>query len=157
MLKFLLLTKIVIFSIIHCITIQQSKCCQMLRFFKQHAAISFKYFFQSLFFQRQIYLLCIISKSFRGGEISMKHYISKVWIENDRVFAQTGDGLVASYPLAIWKRLSNATQEQLNDFYLSYSGIHWPQLDEDLSFEGMFHSCGLCELTETEDSVCYMA
>lgn len=87
----------------------------------------------------------------------MKHYISKVWIENDRVFAQTGDGLVASYPLAIWKRLSNATQEQLNDFYLSYSGIHWPQLDEDLSFEGMFHSCGLCELTETEDSVCYMA
>lgn len=39
---------------------------------------------------------------------------------------------------------------------LTYSGIHCPQLDEDLSFEGMFHEAGLCELTEEEeDSICY--
>ncbi len=87
----------------------------------------------------------------------MKHIVSKVWIEDGKVLAKTNDGLVASYPIAQWKRLAAAKPEQLNDFYLSYSGIHWPQLDEDLSFEGMFHSSGLCERTEMEDSVCYIA
>ena len=46
--------------------------------------------------------------------------------------------------------------ERLNDFYLSYSGIHWPGVDEDLSIEGMFHAAGLCERSETEDNVCYL-
>ena len=87
---------------------------------------------------------------------NMKHYITKVWIESGHIYAQTGDGLVASYAISLWKRLASATEQQLNDFYLSYSGIHWPQLDEDLSFEGMFHSAGLCDRTSTEDSVCYI-
>lgn len=86
----------------------------------------------------------------------MKRYISKVWIESGQVKAQTKDGLVAQYAVSAWKRLANATEDQLNDFYLSYSGIHWPQLDEDLSFEGMFSSAGLCDRTDAEDSVCYM-
>jgi len=85
----------------------------------------------------------------------MKHYITRVWIEGDLVKAQTRDGLVAHYSLSLWKRLASATTEQLNDFYLSYTGIHWPQLDEDLSFEGMFNSLGLCDRTPNEDSVCY--
>lgn len=86
----------------------------------------------------------------------MKHYISKVWIEDEKVFASTSDGLVAFYPTKLWHRLSSASPEQLSDFYLSYSGIHWPQLDEDLSFEGMFNFAGLCDRSETEDNVCYV-
>lgn len=85
----------------------------------------------------------------------MKHYISRVWIESGKINAQTYDGLSAQYAVSSWKRLASATDDELNDFYLSYSGIHWPKLDEDLSFEGMFHSAGLCERTATEDSVCY--
>lgn len=57
----------------------------------------------------------------------------------------------------MWKRLANATQKQREAFTLSYSGIHWPEIDEDLSFEGMFASCGLCSLTANEDSVTYCA
>ena len=86
----------------------------------------------------------------------MKHYIAKVWIESGHIYAQTRDGLVASYAVSLWKKLASATEQQLNDFYLSYTGIHWPQLDEDLSFEGMFHSAGLCDRTATEDYVCYI-
>ena len=63
----------------------------------------------------------------------MKHYIAKVWIESGHIYAQTRDGFVASYAISLWKRLASATEQQLNDFYLSYSGIHWPQLDEDLN------------------------
>lgn len=45
---------------------------------------------------------------------------------------------------------------QREDYYLSYFGIHWPQIDEDLSFEGMFSHSSLCERTLTEDAVCYI-
>lgn len=86
----------------------------------------------------------------------MKHYIAKVWIDSGHIKAQTKDGLVAQYAISQWERLASATKEQLNDFYLSYSGIHWPQLDEDLSFEGMFCAAGLCERTISEDSVCFI-
>ena len=75
----------------------------------------------------------------------MKHLIKRVWVDDTNVYAETKDGLVASYPFAAWKRLREATQEQREDFYLSYVGIHWPQIDEDLSFEGMF-----------SDAVCYI-
>ena len=84
----------------------------------------------------------------------MKRYISKVWIDSERVYAQTEDGLVASYAFSEWKGLAGASSDERNDFYLSYTGIHWPQLDEDLSFEGMFAAAGLCDRTESEDSVC---
>lgn len=84
-----------------------------------------------------------------------KHLIKRVWVDDQNVYAETKDGLVASYPFAIWKRLREATPEQRADFYLSYTGIHWPQIDEDLSFEGMFSDSGLCDRTLREDSVCY--
>lgn len=85
----------------------------------------------------------------------MRHFIEKVWVDDTRVHARTTDGLEASYPFDMWKRLKNATSAQREDFYLSYTGIHWPQLDEDLSFEGMFSHAGLCQRTLEEDTVCY--
>lgn len=42
-----------------------------------------------------------------------------------------------SFPIKGNPRLEGATLEQLNDIELSPFGIHWPQLDEDLSFEGI--------------------
>ena len=86
----------------------------------------------------------------------MRCFIDKVWVDDARVYAKTRDGLVASYPFAMWERLNNASKAQREDYYLSYSGIHWPQIDEDLSFEGMFSHSGLCERTLTEDAVCYI-
>ena len=84
-----------------------------------------------------------------------KHLIEKVWIEDSRVCAQTRDGLFACYPFSRWPRLASATDLQRKNFYLSYAGIHWPEIDEDLSFEGMFADAGLCERTMEEDSVAY--
>ena len=64
--------------------------------------------------------------------------IAKVWVDSPHVYAETTDGSRASYAFSVWPRLANATDEQRRDFHLSYAGIHWPQIDEDLSFEGMF-------------------
>lgn len=82
-----------------------------------------------------------------------KHRVERVWIDAEHVYAVTEDGLQASYEFARWPRLAVATPEQRADFYLSYGGIHWPQIDEDLSFEGMFTEAGHCRRTLTEDSV----
>ncbi len=84
-----------------------------------------------------------------------KHRIQRVWVDDTNVYALTKDGLQASYPFSMWPRLANATPEQRQNFYLSHTGIHWSLIDEDLSFEGMFARAGLCERTDTEDSIYY--
>ena len=35
-----------------------------------------------------------------------------------------------------YKLLSNATMDQLQDYEVSRTGVHWPELDEDLSLRG---------------------
>lgn len=82
--------------------------------------------------------------------------IEKVWIDDKAVYAQTKDGQVASYSLELWPSLLNATKAERDNFYLSYSGIHWPQIDEDLSFEGMFANANMCNRTPCENSVVYL-
>lgn len=60
-------------------------------------------------------------------------------------------------PSSRWPRLRDASPEQRAQFELSYSGIHWPTIDEDLSFEGMFHAAGLCDISDREDNVYFIA
>ena len=76
--------------------------------------------------------------------------IAKVWVDDTHVYAETADGLRASYAFSEWARLAHATDAQRHDFYLSYGGIHWPQIDEDLSFEGRFEDNGLLFAAEPE-------
>ena len=35
----------------------------------------------------------------------MQRFIDKVWVDDARVYAKTRDGLVASYPFAMWEHL----------------------------------------------------
>ena len=49
------------------------------------------------------------------------------------------DGRVISVPLTWYPKLLHATQEQLSHWKIAGGGygIHWPDLDEDLSTEGL--------------------
>ena len=49
------------------------------------------------------------------------------------------DGRTISTPLVWFPRLSNASQEELNNWELlgDGEGIHWPDIDEDLSVAGL--------------------
>lgn len=51
------------------------------------------------------------------------------------------DGRVVSVPLAWSWRLCDASPEQRNRFEIlgEGHGVHWPDLDEDLSVEGMLY------------------
>ncbi len=47
------------------------------------------------------------------------------------------DGRRIATPLAWYPRLKNASATQRNNFEVMSMGIHWPDLDEDLSIAGM--------------------
>jgi hypothetical protein len=67
--------------------------------------------------------------------------IQNVSVTEDTISAQLADGRTISVPLAWSWRLSEATPEQRERFEIigSGSGIHWPEIDEDISVEGMLH------------------
>lgn len=56
--------------------------------------------------------------------------------DNSRLWLQLSDGRTLGVPLAYFPRLEGATPEQRSRFELSPRGIHWDELDEDLSLEG---------------------
>ena len=62
-------------------------------------------------------------------------------ITEDEIIAHLIDGRTISVPL-IWSwRLSEANEEQRQHFEIigDGQGIHWPDIDEDISVEGMFY------------------
>ena len=65
-----------------------------------------------------------------------------VQITEDEIIAHLVDGRTISVPLAWSWRLSEATPEQRQNFKIigDGQGVHWPDLDEDISVEGML--CG---------------
>lgn len=64
--------------------------------------------------------------------------ILKIWFENNSIFLETKKGIIKSMPLKWFPKLEKATNEQRLNYELSPFGIHWEQIDEDLSFEGFF-------------------
>lgn len=56
-------------------------------------------------------------------------------IDKDFLTAKISDGRVISIPLIWFERLKMAPIKQLQNFEISPSGygIHWPELDEDIS------------------------
>ncbi len=56
-----------------------------------------------------------------------------------RLEVELRDGRILSTPLSWYPRLERATPEQRKHWELSAAGygIHWPDIDEDLSVEGM--------------------
>ena len=63
----------------------------------------------------------------------------KVSVSNDELTVVLADGRRIVAPLAWFPRLLRATPEQLENYELLGDGvgIHWPDLDEDLSVAGL--------------------
>ncbi len=72
---------------------------------------------------------------------SVEARIQDVSITDDTIAAQLVDGRTITVPLAWSWRLSEATPEQRKQFEIigSGTGIRWPEIDEDISVEGMLH------------------
>jgi hypothetical protein len=65
--------------------------------------------------------------------------IITVEVTEDLITAHLADGRIISVPLAWSWRLSNAIPEQRQRFKIigTGQGVHWPDIDEDISALGM--------------------
>jgi hypothetical protein len=67
--------------------------------------------------------------------------IKDINVTEDTITAQLVDGRIISVPLAWSWRLSEATPKQRANFRIigEGHGVHWPDIDEDISAEGMLY------------------
>ena len=67
--------------------------------------------------------------------------LTQVKVTEDEIIAYLVDGRTVSVPLVWSWRLSEATPEQRGHFEIIGDGlgIHWPDIDEDLSVDGMLY------------------
>jgi hypothetical protein len=61
----------------------------------------------------------------------------KAFLEEGKIVVQMDSGAEIRFPVSRNPRLSKGTPAQLNNIELSPFGLHWPDLDEDLSFQGL--------------------
>lgn len=72
--------------------------------------------------------------------------IEKIWLTKDAVWVRTRDGREACERFEDYPRLRSASAKQRANYEADEYGIHWPEIDEDLSFEGFFHEKSRTEL-----------
>ena len=65
--------------------------------------------------------------------------VADVWIDDAYLTVELMDGRIISAPLAWYPRLLDATPQQRARWERAGGGfgLHWPELDEDLSTEGL--------------------
>lgn len=81
----------------------------------------------------------IILPTFASTGASDMAKVVKIWLTDTEIWIQTEEGRTASEMFADYPRLKYATQEQRENYTADDFGIHWEELDEDLSFEGFLH------------------
>ena len=73
--------------------------------------------------------------------VSVENRIAHVVVNDETITAHLADGRVISVPLAWSWRLSDATPTQRANWQLigDGHGVHWPEIDEDLSADGLLN------------------
>src|SRR5437588_7162884 len=73
--------------------------------------------------------------------VSSEPRIATLEVTEDSIVAQLVDGRTISVPLVWSWRLSDATPAQRANWQLvgDGHGVHWPDIDEDISAEGMLN------------------
>lgn len=72
-----------------------------------------------------------------GKTISADVSASAVRFDESSMWVELSDGRTLGVPLVWFPRLLRATAEQRAGFRLGPFGIHWDELDEDVSIEGV--------------------
>ena len=67
--------------------------------------------------------------------VQTKMKIEKIWFEGEWLYGLGDDGKTYRQSLLWYKRLMKAGEVQRSRYEFSTVGIHWPEIDEDVSFE----------------------
>ena len=72
--------------------------------------------------------------------------ITKIWFEGEHLWGEDENGRVYSQSLLWYSKLKEADETEKSDYYFGFDGIHWRNIDVDVSFESF-----LCEDAEPSD------
>jgi hypothetical protein len=63
----------------------------------------------------------------------------RAWVENSMVFLELTDGRIVGFPANRFRRLRDASPEQLAKVTLELNGyaMRWEELDEDITVQGI--------------------
>ncbi|MZG49261.1 DUF2442 domain-containing protein [Dickeya solani] len=61
-----------------------------------------------------------------------------IYFSNEYLHIQAAGKALLTIPLKNFPRLERATVEQRNNFRLSYRGVHWETLDEDINIGALY-------------------
>lgn len=61
--------------------------------------------------------------------------IIKIWFSADQIFGMDVEGKEYSQSLLWYPNLMTASDDERSQYTFGYDGIHWRNLDEDISFE----------------------
>jgi hypothetical protein len=75
--------------------------------------------------------------------VAVRFDAAQMWVELE-------DGRTLGIPLAWFPRLLHGSPEQREAFFLSRDGIHWEELDEDISIAGLLAGRGDMTRERTE-------
>lgn len=72
-------------------------------------------------------------------DLALAQRIRTVSFDEDRLIVDLMDGRMIAAPLAWYPRLARATAVERENWRMAGGGygIHWPDIDEDLSTEGL--------------------
>ncbi len=73
--------------------------------------------------------------SFSPSPIAVRFDDAQMWVDLE-------DGRTLGIPLVWFPRLLHGTPEQRQAFFLSPDGLHWDELDEDISIAGLLAGRG---------------
>ena len=65
-----------------------------------------------------------------------------VKFDDENMWVELSDGRTLGVPLSWFPRLAGASQAQLEKYELSPYGLHWEELDEDISVAGLLAGRG---------------
>jgi len=68
-----------------------------------------------------------------------RYVAEKAWFEDDKICLKLSDQKEIRFPVYLNERLRNASRDQAGNIEIicGGTGLHWPDLDEDLSVSGI--------------------
>lgn len=61
--------------------------------------------------------------------------IKKIWFDTDYIYGSDEKGKEYRQSLLWYPKLRDASEEERSSYTFGFSGIHWRDIDEDISFE----------------------
>jgi len=74
--------------------------------------------------------------------MSISVQATKVEFDDDQMWVHLDDGRVVGVPLAWYPRLLHGSADDRGRVWISPSGLHWDELDEDISIAGILAGRG---------------